>query len=199
MTDNKESISDKLRRLSAEECNFYCKAAGEYGIECYDMPCSSCRRLLMMKIADEIDREMDELCEQFSDSPLISPMQAVSDIAKGKDKHPLLKEAIDHYYLPRPLFEDGEPVQFGDEIEHPDSGKTCSVNSIHVFEDGYFAMTLHGDSTSAIYEVGKCVKRPKQPVLDADGVPIEVGDRVYLVPGKHCENFPLNGYKAGVE
>lgn len=43
------------------------------------------------------------------------------------------------------------------------------------------------------------LKRPKQQVLDADGVPIVVGDKVWILPGKHCETFPLYGYKAGVE
>lgn len=49
--DNTESIRDKLRRLSAKGGPCYCEAAGEYGIECSEVQCSSCRRLLMTKIA----------------------------------------------------------------------------------------------------------------------------------------------------
>lgn len=34
---------------------------------------------------------------------------------------------------------------------------------------------------------------------DVGGVRIVVGDKVWILPGKHCETFPLYGYKAGVE
>ena len=151
----------------------------------------------MTKIADEIDREMDELCEQFSDSPLISPMQAVSDIATGKDKHPLLKEAVDRYYLPRPLFEDGEPVEVGDSVEL--NGYTREVTGLHVSCDGKVTMNMKDGSSLTFDGEIPLLKRPEPQVLDADGVPIEVGDKVWMLPGKHCETFPLYGYKAGVE
>lgn len=90
-----------------------------------------------------------------------------------------MADEIERYYIPRPRFEDGEPVQWGDEIEHPATEESCSVKSIHMFEDGYFCITCHDCSGSAVYSAGEGVKRPDPKVLDADGVEVKTGDTVW--------------------
>lgn len=39
----------------------------------------------------------------------------------------------------------------------------------------------------------------ERPVLLADGKPFEEGETVYLVPGEHCDHYPLYGYHGGDE
>ena len=87
-----------------------------------------------------------------------------------------LADAIEREYLPRPRFEDGEPVQFGDEFVYDKS----TGQSSKVFKFGF--TTIDG---CTIYDsMGNCSLHPKRPepeVLDADGVPIHKGDTVYFV------------------
>lgn len=198
MSENRESISDKLRRWADEsdmEHSYPSTIAGrELGFG--DCVTTKEERALFHHIADEIDREMDELCEQFSDSPLISPMQAVSDIAKGKDKHPLLKEAIDRYYLPRPLFDDGEPAQFGDRFVN-DKGNDSTLSSLNYTKGAHGYVSANGGQR---HEVTNRFRRPAQPVLDVNGVPIEVGDTVWNVFDYQKRTvIGLRGGKAHIE
>lgn len=76
-----------------------------------------------------------------------------------------------------PRFEDGEPVRFGDEVDW--DGDVMRVGSVWLHREGW---GLHVSSTGVEGtfhgEYGERAKRPK-PVLDADGVPIKVGDTVY--------------------
>lgn len=197
--DNTESISDKLRRWTDTRKHSLPFEAALWEFEIEGTDGLDDQRKLFRHIADEVDAEKRAITELYARQSWMNPADAIAKLATGEIEWAELQQAIERYYLPRPLFEDGEPVQFGDEIEHPDSGKTCSVNSIHVFENGYVAMSLHRNNTCAVYESGECVKRPKPQVLDADGVPIMVGDKVWMLPGEHCETFPLYGYKAGVE
>lgn len=263
--DNTESISAKLRRW-ADESEDERPAHGyptivartELGMV-YGTPRDE-ERKLFRRIADEIDREMDELRELVK--PGGQPIgEAVREIATGEDKYPcgdskypLLKKALDRYYLPRPLFEDGEPVQFGDTFVR-DYGKDGTVSSLtytkgnsdyvningyerHDFDhrlkrpkpqvldaDGvechngetvYLIDKVTGTSDNPLVidkvthdgtlwlKGGGCAParlftHRKQTVLDADGVPIEVGDAVWLVPGEHCDVYPLNDYVAGAK
>ena len=94
-----------------------------------------------------------------------------------------IADEIEHYYIPRPRFEDGKPVQFGDDIEHPDTGDKCVIQSINIFNDGKYCFALQGTAGSAHYMKDEFVKRPAPKVLDADGVEIKVGDTVYPTYG----------------
>lgn len=77
-----------------------------------------------------------------------------------------------------PRFEDGEPVMVGDRfIDHKVNERT--VRSVIVNNDGVELRTF--DGTFDWHETGERVKRPVQSVLDADGVEIKVGDRIYSI------------------
>lgn len=79
-----------------------------------------------------------------------------------------------------PRFEDGKPVMFGDRfIDHRVNERT--VRSVIVNNDGVELRTF--DGTFDWHETGERVKRPVQSVLDADGVEINVGDKVWLLNG----------------
>lgn len=82
-----------------------------------------------------------------------------------------------------PRFEDGEPVRIGDELEF--EGKTMLVCDATFYADGWALWCDREDMSGRLYgKYGEPVKRPTPKVLDADGVPIEVGDVVYFVAGK---------------
>lgn len=79
-----------------------------------------------------------------------------------------------------PRFEDGKPVMVGDRfIDHKANERT--VRSVIVNNDGVELRTF--DGTFDWHETGERVKRPVQSVLDADGVEINVGDKVWLLNG----------------
>lgn len=92
-----------------------------------------------------------------------------------------LADEIERYYIPRPRFEDGEPVQFGDEVEGCDG----HVVTMLLFKDG--SGTIYGDydwfwpkeSCGRDIDIQYGVNRPQPKVLDADGVEIKVGDTVW--------------------
>lgn len=101
-----------------------------------------------------------------------------------------------------PRFEDGELVKIGDEVEW--DGDVMRVGafwfrregwSLNVFCPGLDG-TFHG-------EYGERVKRPTPKVLDADGVPIEVGDTVYFADGNGSalivERIDANGGEPAVD
>lgn len=74
-----------------------------------------------------------------------------------------------------PRFDDGTPVAIGDTVED-EFGAPFKVESMEFF-DG--ACTVYGDVSHYHYLSGETMRRAHKPVLDRDGVPIEVGDTVY--------------------
>ena len=102
-----------------------------------------------------------------------------------------LLEEIEREYLPRPRFEDGEPVKEGDNI-CIDGHLPLKVHSWSIRNDG---LTVFSCPTShRSIKTGDCVKRPEPEVLDADGVPIIVGDVVYFVDS--AEAFDVLGIES---
>lgn len=92
----------------------------------------------------------------------------------------LLADEIEKYYIPRPRFEDGEPVQFGDYVD----GCNGPVDSFLIYEDG--SGTVYGDADlpykvddGAVTHIDEPHKRPKPKVPDADGLETKVGDTVW--------------------
>lgn len=82
-----------------------------------------------------------------------------------------------------PRFEDGGLVRIGDELEF--EGKTMLVCDATFYADGW-ALWCDREDMSGRLHGSYCerVKRPAPEVLDADGVPIKVGDVVYFVADK---------------
>ena len=81
-----------------------------------------------------------------------------------------------------PRFEDGELVRIGDAVEF--EGKTMRVCEVALYADSW-ALWCDCEDMSGRLHGSYCerVKRPAPKVLDADGVPIKVGDVVYFVGG----------------
>ena len=179
---NTESISAKLRRVADEKRNPFTFEAVCKEFEVAETPGWGDLRSVLSKIADEIDREIDELRESFANPRYVNIEDAVREVALGIDDHGRTKDAINRYYLPRPLFEDGEPVYIGAEIDDRKRGK-LEVSRICYTDGGFYFNNSRGSNGRKMkgitYKYGERVKRPEKPVLDADGVPIEVGDAVW--------------------
>lgn len=98
-----------------------------------------------------------------------------------------LADEIEKYYIPRPRFEDGEPVQFGDEYKWADAN-IRKITGFGVTENGapYVTCAFDGLGMSDAMIYSGSLKRPKPKMLDADGVEIKVGDLVWHIsePGK---------------
>lgn len=78
-----------------------------------------------------------------------------------------------------PRYEDGEPVMPGDRVGLVDGGDEV-LCQVHVGETGY---SLYTETHDEWHDSGDVVKRPAPKVLDADGVPIRVGDTVWHEDG----------------
>lgn len=179
--DNTESISAKLRRWADESesdnrRHFYptFNACDDLGIKVPDDDFVS-ERELFRRIADEIDREKREIAERYACQSWMNPADAIAKLATGEIEWAELQQAIDRYYLPRPLFDDGEPVQFGDRFVN-DKGNDSTLSSLNYTKGNSDYVNINGYER---HDFAHRLKRPKQQVLDADGVPIEAGDTVW--------------------
>lgn len=96
-----------------------------------------------------------------------------------------IADQIERETLPRPRFDDGEPVQFGDEFYCGNSqttvGDTWNVKRMTFYSNGN---TIVADNRFSSTMLAPCerLRRPEPPkVLDADGIEIKVGDEVWGV------------------
>ena len=97
----------------------------------------------------------------------------VGAIAQRVEKERALPEGVEW-----PRFEDGELVKVGDEVEY--GGEAMRVRSVTFYADGWSLRCERRGVDGVLYgKYGERVKRPAPKVLDADGVPIKVGDTVY--------------------
>lgn len=101
------------------------------------------------------------------------------------------KQWLDRCFLPRPLYEDGNPVQFDGEVSHPKTGEAVRVKRMNMFYDGDFVLGF--DSGNAVYSKGERVKRPDtQKSIEMDA----------LLPTNHywrCEDAPCDECPARVD
>lgn len=116
--------------------------------------------------AFDIDCKHERACRDC-----ISKM--MTTIADRIDAERALPEGVEW-----PRFEDGEMVKFGDEVEF--EGEAAKVLNV-AFSVVRFSLGVGTATTSGrVYGfLGEPAKRPAPKVLDADGVPIKVGDTVW--------------------
>lgn len=196
--DNIEPISAKLRRWADEsyESGMYPTERSEIELRVDGVGQTKAECELFRHIADEIDREKREITERYTRQSWMNPADAIAKLATGEIEWAELRQAIDRYYLPRPLFEDGEPVYIGAEIDDRKRGK-LEVSRICYTDGGFYFNNSRGSNGRKMkgitYKHGERVGRPKQQVLDADGVPIEVGDVVWTnnIPKGHDKRTVL--------
>lgn len=184
MSDIRETISDKLRSWSNKEEHCFPLEAALREFEIEKTPGWDDLRNVFRRIADEIDAEKREITEGYARQSWMNPADAIAKLAKGEIEWSELEEAIDRYFLRKPLGDDGEPVQLGDTVVDKLRGEVLVTRMSWVGKGVYFNDSHNRSGkklrTSRIaYAPGERVRRPEPQVLDADGVPIEVGDTVY--------------------
>ena len=151
-----------------------------FGIKCREMhTCGSCILTMLTAIAYRIDAEMAEK----------ERLKKENDELKAKlaDWKGNAEGFQPDAYMKLPLDADGEPIRVGDVLYS--SENECRVVSITVKADEA-CVGVHTDegaflpSVNPKYLSRKNTKPLESEVLDADGVPIEVGDTVY------CDDDP---------
>lgn len=179
MSDKTESIRDKLRRWADESVSDSRRylfptmnACKDLGIDDHMTGCTS-ERILFRRFADEIDKELSEAKEAYLGDEFARFAEV---IGKPMLEDETIEDWLGRYYLPRPLFEDGEPVQIGDRYLMMNGTPDIASSFAYTKGDADY-VRINGHRM----ELHERVKRPKQPVLDADGVPIEVGDAVWIL------------------
>ena len=174
---------------------------------CIGFHCDECRREWAYKLADAIETEQAERPHEVDGDVDVDALLRLADhfenLGDGiesafialpanfyqwrdtirdavKDAKAQLPDGIEW-----PRFEDGELVKFGDAVD-TDGPTINHVSTITIYENGRFRM--HGTSANSTsdesigewcFRYGEPVKRPEPEVLDADGVPIKVGDTVW--------------------
>lgn len=135
-------------------------------------------------LADKIDAELSDARAEGINASL----RAGAEIWAKANGWPDFKDGedfgawLDRCFIPRPRFEDGEPVHIGDKAEHPYTGETCTIDCINTFDGSYCLGFVEGSSASFLDR--ERVKRPAPEVLGADGKPIKVGETVYPIDGE---------------
>lgn len=137
----------------------------------------------ILALADKIDAEIEEArrAGQYSS---VKPCLNLMAVERG---WPLIRDGeyisewMSRCFIPRPRFEDGEPVQFGDEVKTHNSWQTSLVTSFKFTEDGSYVYYRWAGKNDGASVCGEHVKRPTPEVLLADGLPAKVGETVYRV------------------
>lgn len=117
-------------------------------------------------VADKIDAELAEARGEAlrQGAELWAKANGWPDFKDGENFGGWLERCA----IPRPRFEDGEPVQFGDEkFIFLRNGGCCQMQDA----DGNICNVFHG----------KRVKRRAPEVLGADGLPLDEDDTVYVM------------------
>lgn len=100
-----------------------------------------------------------------------------------------IQKVIDRYYLPKPLFEDGEPVQFGDWFYDESAEEVEGVSpiqqviNINLSSSGSFII-----NESSIYFDDERVKRPEGDSQDM------IDNETFMSPKQYCKKYKLENY-----
>lgn len=132
-------------------------------------------------VADKIDAELAEARELslLRGAEIWAKANGWPDFKQGEDFGAWLYRC----FLPRPRFEDGEPVQFG-ELVNSNLVGAVKVSAIEFTEDGtYVKDEPDGDWSTSLEVTTNRLKRPAPEALGADGLPIVAGETVHPIYG----------------
>lgn len=123
-------------------------------------------------VADKIDAELAEARGEAlrQGAELWAKANGWPDFKDGENFGGWLERCA----IPRPRFEDGEPVQFGDDTDELDG-----VEKFIFLRNGGCCQMQDADGNICNVFHGKRVKRRAPEVLGADGLPLDEDDTVY--------------------
>ena len=136
-------------------------------------------------------RDMVELSIESNQYPTVHADAIIGHLCVSKsDVRELLTtiaDRIEREYMPLPLLE-GEPLKIGDKVDgySQEGAEVIAIMNSNMIVVRSTVKGGHGYHDEAypllLWSVDE-LKRHRQEVLDADGVPIHVGDTVYSVHG----------------
>ena len=176
MTGTNKTIAERLREAVKQhrhcDVDIIGNALGRVVICDDERFCGECKAEWFSALADAIEAEQADLRKQmdFERDTAMRERDCLCDRIEELEKSQL-PEGIQW-----PRFEDGELVKFGDEYVNAQGNKS-DVQRIQFTANGF--KINRGQKRNVFQEYGEPVKRPEPEVLDADGVPIKVGDTVY--------------------
>lgn len=168
------TASELLREADSHPCSM-CRLVMSGDESCATTGCASWAYRLADKIDAELAHARGEALRQGAE--LWAKANGWPDFEDGENFGGWLERCA----IPRPRFEDGEPVHIGDKAYHPYTGETCTIDCINTFDDSYCLGFI--EERSAALLDGERVKRPAPEVLGADGLPIKVGDATWSLSG----------------
>ncbi len=167
------TASELLREADSNPCSM-CHLVMTGDGSCATTGCAS----WAYRLADKIDAELAEARELslLRGAELWAKANGWPDFSEGED----FGAWLDRCALPLPLFEGGEPVQFGDSPVGLDGVEKF----IFTRSCGGSCQMQDADGNMLTVFPGAFVKRPAPEVLGADGKPVKVGETVYPIDGE---------------
>lgn len=164
--DPKDMTASELLRLADSDPCSMCLLVMTEDESCATTGCTS----WAYRLADKIDAEIAKARELSlrQGAELWAKANGWPDFREGED----FGAWLDRCFIPRPRFEDGEPVQFGDEPLYLET-----IDEIDFYQDG--TVTIGHDGNTFEVDPGEGVKRPAPEALGADGLPLNEDDTVY--------------------
>lgn len=107
-----------------------------------------------------------------------------------------IADQVEKYYIPRPRFEDGEPVQFGDVVRTEFGNVECVAIEYNEY-DAWVKDGTDNDWNSSIAADMLAKSHRLQKVLDADGVEIKVGETLYRADHAYNAGKEVHVYGIG--
>lgn len=164
----KDMIASELLRLADSHPCSMCHLVMAGDESCATTGCASWAYRLADKIDAELAQARGEALRQGAE--LWAKANGWPDFKPGED----FGAWLDRCAIPRPRFEDGEPVQFGDSPVGLDG-----VEKFIFLRNGGCCQMQDADGNICNVFHGKRVKRRAPEVLGADGLPLDEDDTVY--------------------
>lgn len=151
------------------------------------------KKLLHEKISEWVDESKDDkvfisaiaMIDVFRNK-----LDKISNLSSEEIEQKLFEyiaEEIERQYIPKPRFEDGEPVDWSDGIEIEwDNDGNWGFNAVSKLGIPLAKADDCIVAEAVINDYGLVVRKPKPKVLDADGVEIKVGDTVWDIKCHNC-------------
>lgn len=174
----KDMIASELLRLADSHPCSMCHLVMAGDESCATTGCAS----WAYRLADKIDAEL----AQARNESLLQGVQVWAKANGWPDFKPSedFGAWLERCFIPRPRFEDGEPVQFGELVSSNLFG-AVKVSAIEFTEDGtHVKDEPDGDWSTSLEVTTSRLKRPAPEALGADGKPIKVGETVYPIDGE---------------
>lgn len=180
MEESKEQTYEMLRRVAGDSSAVEPFDRLTIKLGCDIAYSYSGQSVVLRALADRIEAEQRAIAEAQGKG-VHHIMKAYAEKAgMPMEEGETITEWLDRWFVPRPRYEDGAPVQFGDEHYWAD----CTMRKITGFgqtENGapYITCAFDGNGMSDAMIYSGFLRRPTPKALDAGGVEIAEGDTVW--------------------